>query len=312
MRRDTVGSIPTMGFVVPTRNRPDELRRLLASLAGQSRRPDQVVVVDGGERTVEDVVAEFPTLAIRYRRIYPPSLARQRNVGMQALDLGVQIAGYLDDDLVLEHDALEAMAAFWAQARADVGGAGFNIVNHPGKMHGLWLKSLFFLESRRRGAVLRSGFHTDIFGARETMDVQWLYGGATVWRREVIDRFAYDEWFEGTGHLEDVEYSYRVGQRYRLAVVAAARAHHLTMPIRRDRNYLLGKWEAINRMYFTRKYPELSVLHCYWAIFGQMLMNAGNGLLRRDPGLFWRALGNGVGLGYLVTGRRLRMGGTLK
>jgi len=36
-----------LSFVVPTKDRPDELRRLLASLAAQSALPAEVIVVDG-------------------------------------------------------------------------------------------------------------------------------------------------------------------------------------------------------------------------------------------------------------------------
>ena len=38
-------------------------------------------------------------------------------------------AGYLDDDVVLELDAVYEMASFWVTAGSDIGGAAFNVVN---------------------------------------------------------------------------------------------------------------------------------------------------------------------------------------
>ena len=70
-----------IAFVVPTKDRPEDLRRMLASLAAQSRKADQIVVVDGSEPPVRHVVEEFPGIGIEYVRVFPPSLAQQRNGG---------------------------------------------------------------------------------------------------------------------------------------------------------------------------------------------------------------------------------------
>ena len=300
-----------IAIVVPTKDRPRDLRRMLGSLAEQSCLPEQVIIVDGGDQTVDDVVPEFPTLNIHYLRVYPPSLAKQRNAGMAVIGPSITLAGYLDDDLVLEPGSFERMQTFWDTAAPDVGGARFNIINedHP---QGVSLKSLFRTDSRVRGTVLRSGFQTSIGYVTENQWVRWLSGGVTIWRREVIDEFGYDEWFVGTGFLEDVDYSYRVGRKYRLAVVADAKVQHLTYPIRKDRNYLLGKWQAVNRMYIVKKNPELSVALCYWALLGLLLVNATRGVARLDTGTLRRAMGNLAGLALVATGRIERMSGILK
>jgi glycosyltransferase involved in cell wall biosynthesis len=73
-----------IAFVVPTKDRPDDLRKMLASLAQQTRRPDQVIVVDGSDPEVRRVVDEAHSLDVEYVREFPPSLARQRNAGARA------------------------------------------------------------------------------------------------------------------------------------------------------------------------------------------------------------------------------------
>lgn len=307
----TMGFSNRMAFVVPTKDRPEDLRRMLKSVATQSCLPHEIIVVDGGDRRVDNVGREFPELGIRYLRVYPPSLSRQRNAGMDAVHPSMTLAGYVDDDLVFEPGSIEAMLTFWEHASRDVGGATFNIVNMTPRRT-FWIQKLFLLSSGCQGQFLRSGFETPLWPMRETAYVRWLCGGATIWRREITAQVPYDEWFEGTGFLEDVDFSYRVGHRYRLAIVGNSRVQHLTYPIRRDRNYLLGKWQSINRMYFVRKHGEFSLPLCYWALTGQILFHVLLGVGKGDTGLLARARGNCVGLARVLQGRLDRIGGILK
>jgi hypothetical protein len=284
---------------------------MLQSVQSQSVHPEQIIIVDGGEDRVDDVVDEFPVLNLEYVRVYPPSLSEQRNAGMQRLHLLITLAGYLDDDLVLEDGAMEAMLSFWENVPEEVGGAAFNIVTDR-RPKGTPLKSFFLLDNAKRGAVLRSGYQTMICPVEETTYTQWLFGGATIWRGNVINEFSYDEWYYGTGYGEDLDYSYRVGKKYKLAVVGDARVRHFSPPIRKEINFVLGKWQMINRMYFVKKNQDLSVPLCYWALFGQVLVNSAKALGKRERALFMRVLGNILGMTRVVRGRLDRIGGIYK
>ena len=302
-----------LAFVVPTKDRPDDLRRMLASLQVQSRRPDQVIVVDGSDPDVRHVVAEFPDLGVDYVRVFPPSLARQRNAGMQKLRAEITLAGYLDDDVVLEPDAIKNMLAYWERAARDLGGAIFNITNAPAP-NWMRLKSLFWLDDPVPGRVLPSGC-TSILGCQQAdIETDWLCGGATVWKREVVDSFPYDEWFQGTGYLEDVDYSYSVRGQYRLALVAAARLAHYSPPVRADRQFLLGRWQITNRLYLVRKYRDrgLSLVKAWIASFAMLGMHLAQALLRWDENSLQCARGNAVGMIDEMLGRPRRIGGFLK
>ena len=173
--------------------------------------PAQIVIVDGSDPDIAWVCNDFPELPLSYVREFPPSLARQRNAGMAALEDDIEVAGYLDDDLELAEEATERMLTFWESAGSQVGGAAFSIVNQP-LPHPVfgWLSRLFLLNGPQQGKLLRSGFPTSITPRSETLPTQWLYGGATLWRRNVIRKFSYDEWYVGHGFLEDVDYSHRV------------------------------------------------------------------------------------------------------
>jgi hypothetical protein len=259
------------------------------------------------------VVEQCRPLPIEYVRVFPPSLARQRNAGMERLRPDITLAGYLDDDIVLEADAVQRMVEFWERAPMDIGGAAFTITNNPAP-GALGLKQLLAIDHAQPGRVLASGFVSSIMPQSADLETQWLYGGATVWRRGVIESYPYDEWFIGTGYMEDIDFSYSVGARHRLFVVAAARLAHYSRPVRADRQRLLGKWQIVNRMRVVRKHRGrgLSLLAAWYASFGLFLLNFAAAVVRRRRDPWNRALGNAAGIASELFGRHEQIGGHLK
>ena len=285
-----------IALVIATKDRPQELRRLLRSLESQSYFPDQVVIVDGSAQSVEGALEEFSSLHIDYLRCLPPSAAKQRNDGIKAVHPEMTLIGFLDDDTVLESKALEAMMDFWERAAEDVGGAAFNIVNRP-QLYASWLKSLPLTEklglySKNGGKVLPSGFHTMIGYVPETTFVQWLPTTATVWRKGIFDEFQFDEWFKGYSYLEDLDFSYRVGKKYRLAVVSDGKYYHHPALVGRENNFIFGKKEVLNRIYFVKKNPELSLFKCYVGLIIRIFITFIFFLKERKFGYFERLGGN--------------------
>jgi GT2 family glycosyltransferase len=282
-----------IAFVIPTKDRPDDLKRMLKSLADQEVKPDQIIVVDGSKPTIKNIVDNFDHLKITYISTYPPSLAKQRNLGMALLNKNITLAGYLDDDVILERDAIKNMLKFWSKAMPNVGGAAFNITNTlPPK----WtrIKSIFFLDSPKPGRLLSSGCTSILGHQKRNISVDWLCGGATVWRREVTNKYHYDEWFKGTGYLEDVDFSFNVKNKYKLFIVADAKLAHYSLPINPEKQYILGKWQIFNRMYIVNKYHSrgLSYKKAWIATVGMIIMNLGIGLIKQDNNAFNRCFGN--------------------
>lgn len=302
-----------IAYVVPTKDRPVDLRKLLESLRKQTVAPSQIVIVDASDPAIESLCAEYTDLPLTYVREFPPSLARQRNAGMAALHDEITVAGYLDDDLELADDATEQMIRFWEEAGADVGGAAFAIVNQPQRHSILGLFANFFLlNSNQQGRVLASGFASSIGTPVEDIKTEWLYGGATLWRREVINSFSYDEWYIGHGYLEDVDYSYRVSRSYNLWVVSKARVWHWPHPVLLAKNEGLGKQQIVNRLYFVRKMGGFSKVLLVWALMGQGILNLLQSAKARDASGLYRFYGNLKGLGLLLSGHKDSAGGVWK
>lgn len=304
-----------MAFVVPTKDRPAELRVLLNSVKRQTLKPTQLIVVDGSNPDIRFVLDEFPELNIDYVRVFPPSLSEQRNVGMRYLRDDITLAGYLDDDIELESNAIEEMLAFWERSPADLGGAAFNITNTPKPNAAkVRFRQWFGLDCVQPGKVLPSGFTSTLIWQQSDIEPDWLCGGATVWRREIVNQYSYDEWFQGTGYLEDLDFSFNVRGKYRLALVERARIVNHSPPVRADSQYLLGKWQIINRMYLVRKYRArgLSVPKAWLASIALLVMHLARALVRFDRACWDRARGNTAGIWLELLGRKQPIGGFLK
>ena len=290
-----------IAYVVPTKDRPVDLKKLLVSLSKQTVAPSQIIIVDGSDEPIEHIVNEFGELPLTYVREYPPSLARQRNAGMAALDGQITVAGYLDDDLELAEDATERMSAFWNGAGDNVGGAAFTIINQPLR-HPLFgkLADVFLMNSPQQGKVLNSGFATSITPQDNDLQTDWLYGGATLWRRGVIEQYQYDEWYIGHGFLEDLDFSYRVSRDHRLWVVADARVWHWPGEILTRQNVKLGRQQVVNRVYFVRKSGDFARLAVAWGLLGTCVRNGLESIGNRKRDGVLRLWGNILGFRDLL------------
>src|SRR6185503_20100868 len=96
-------------IIVPTKDRPKELRRFLQSVEFQEPKPEQIIIVDGSDKPVQYVAEEFRHLPVEYIKVRPPGLVRQRLAGIQAIKEGIPLFGFFDDDIVLERGAFLAM-----------------------------------------------------------------------------------------------------------------------------------------------------------------------------------------------------------
>ncbi len=285
----------SIAFVVATRNRPAELRRLLASLAGQVEPDDAVVVVDSSDLPDETLATELPSLAVTYRRHGPPSASAQRNAGIALVPDGVPLVAFLDDDAVLEDGALDAMRAFWATASDEVGGAGFDLRNFEpppaGRLKRSRLADRLGLYATRPGAVAPSGWQSLIGHVAETVEVDWLPSGAVVWRRDVLGSVRFEEAFDRYSYLEDLDFSLAArAAGWRLAVVADAGYRHLPSHRGRVSGFGFGRVEVRNRLLVVRKHG-LSTWRCVLGLKIRVAMTLLSAL-RLRPGAPSRLAGN--------------------
>ena len=289
-----------IAFVVATKDRPHDLRKMLRSLSEQSHRSDQIVIVDSSANPVSAVTQKFPELNIKYIHHTPPSASAQRNIGIRNVDPNMELIGFLDDDIVLAPNALKKILKFWQTAPNDLGGCAFNLMNPAprgnSRLKESGLSRLLGLYSDKKGIVMPSGWQTLTGTVKKTIFVEWLPSGASVWRRDIFERFRFDEFFDGYSYLEDLDFSYSVSRHYKLAIVADAKYWHYPSPYGRVSQYRFGKIEVRNRLYIVRKH-RLSILKCYLGMIIRLFMTIGSAIKTRNREDFQRAIGNCVGLG---------------
>ncbi len=105
-------NLPVVSVIVPTYNRPDFLTKALESIAAQTYKNCEIIVVNDAGRDVSAVVNSFQgRLAIIYLvHTENKGLAASRNTGISAAT-GKYIA-YLDDDDVYYPDHIETLVGF--------------------------------------------------------------------------------------------------------------------------------------------------------------------------------------------------------
>src|SRR5437763_4441578 len=112
-----------LSVIVPTKNRPAEVRRTVESLVGQSRLPDELIIVDQSDAPVQ-----LDCLPFALQHIHNPhlmGLTAARNAAMRVAHGDVWL--FLDDDVVLEPNFIEELLAAYTP---DVTGVSGIITNY--------------------------------------------------------------------------------------------------------------------------------------------------------------------------------------
>lgn len=299
-------------LVIPTKDRPKDIQNLFESLEVQTRKPDHIIVVDGSAEPIAPVLSRFEDkLPIEVIRCVPPSLPKQRNVGIKALPQDSDWVGFLDDDLVLDNEALEQLEkTILAQKTFKLKGVGLSIQNQPNPKLRLLLKA--FLMSTQPGRVTMAGYPTAIPCVEQDIRTDWLYGGATFWSADVFKKFQFDEWFFGTGYMEDVDFSFRVSREYELMVAAKAKCFHYHHQIPVTKETSIGEWQLTSWWYFVSKHHQFHIAFVMWGMFGLVVKNLLAFAFYRTKPYWNRHRGHMRGLRRIFMGQALTLKGFSK
>lgn len=300
-------------IITPTKDRPDDIRKMLHSFMMQTKKPDQVIIVDSSTEPISHVIDEYPSLKINYYRwTKKPSAAGQRNGGIALLHAEIDLVCFFDDDQVLHADAIENMITFWEsdfnrhldfysgkEHNYDdvkpLGAASFYddswIDLRPSTLKKSVLSKKLGLYTNKPGGVAPSGWQSLYCGHinDENMDVGWMSSQSIVLKRILLKEYTFDEFFEGYSYLEDLDFTYSIGKKYRMTVVANARFDHFHSPAGRVSRLNFGKIEILNRRYIVKKH-NLSMASFSLAMLIRFVMSVGSGQFSRAWGNILGAL----------------------
>jgi GT2 family glycosyltransferase len=278
---------PSEAIVICTRNRPVELRHTLTSIGEHPPSGDaMLIVVDASDLDTQAQNRETlnlvrTILSVHWPYAETPSLPRQRNYALDRLPSSVDIVHFLDDDVTVHADYFDALTRTLEQ-HPDVGGVGGHIYQpKTPPASPTWFRRLFLLSSVQDGAVLPSGCaeSAQLNGASANapspsqISTQWLSGCSCTFRRDLLQRHRFATSMDGYALLEDLEFSYRVGQDTSLLVVPEATlTHRVSNQNRHDlAEYIYAA--VLHRYWFvtTTLTPNAGTLPFWWAFVGEVL-----------------------------------------
>jgi GT2 family glycosyltransferase len=239
----------------------------LAACAPQSA---EVLVVDASKgdstRAVVDAAsAAHPALGARHLSS-PPGLCRQRNRGLD--EAQGEIVAYVDDDVLLESDALEQLLEPFADP-AVVGATGKVLEPSPRRL------SLKHSRLRRwlpgagaQGTMTRSGYPNRLWSVDERHTVETMSGCFMAARIEDARATRFDEQLEapnGYAFLDDEDFAYRLAQRGRLIYTPDARLVHRNTGFSSSRAREFNRGLVRTRRYaFEKSFAHRRGAHAHW------------------------------------------------
>ncbi len=220
---------PNFSILIATRNRPENMRKLLASIAESTSKPNKVVVISSGS-PIEEVVSEFRhVLKIDYFHSEVAGQVNQKKTGIIRLQRETPWVMFLDDDLLLAPNAVEK--AFetlnqYGTTTNEIVGIGLGLTPTTRLNRSSYFKNLigraFFLSSDVPGKVLRSGQGVSYLENPEPMFTEWL-NGASMWRIESANQYLSSVPSSNYAACEDLVFSYRQSKKGKLLYVPYAK-----------------------------------------------------------------------------------------
>lgn len=209
----------TISVAICTNGRTAHVLRLVEALGRQTKLPDEIVVVDGDPDVDLEKRLEHRD-EVRYIRSADDSgLTQARNLAID--ETSGDVCLFLDDDTIPEPSLVETLLETYGDQPRIGGAGGIPVESTPPS----WFRRcllLFFL--RGPFAHPASFYHED--GSSAPFQVRRLSGAIQSYRREVLERFRFDENLVRYCPGEDRDFSYRVSREFPLILVPEARAHH--------------------------------------------------------------------------------------
>ena len=274
----------TLSVLICTHNRHQLLNRALhALIEGTEEKPDQVVVVNGGDERGDRVVRPFVgrhKIEVKLLKITNKNLAASRNLGLPHCT--GDIVAMTDDDAEVSPDWVLQMKRVHAE-RPEAGAVGGAVTG---------IDSGHNLTSRLADIVTFRSLP-------RACDVRTVPGVNVSYKREVIERVGLQD--EALSRGEDVDYNWRVKRLgYKVHYDPAIKvAHHHRSSLSQflHQHHMYGrayylvrqKWPAMYCIYphsFTRPKDVLKAINVFASIFYKPLLK-----VRELPSLRDRLLG---------------------
>jgi glycosyltransferase involved in cell wall biosynthesis len=198
---------PKIAIVIPTRNRPNQIGKLLESLIGQD--VDQIIVSFSGQQLLNVIEKFSDLLPIKFIESSPGQINQKINA-ISSLDKNIDWVVFSDDDVVYPWDFFKILKSVVREQNIkDVIGIGFKINSYSKKVKFISriFNSLFRIQSGSPGSVRPNGECIHYSNGNISLETQWL-NGASAWR--ISEALAYSSAVPSTKYAayEDAIFSH--------------------------------------------------------------------------------------------------------
>lgn len=269
---------PSFVILIPTRNRPSHIRKLLNSLLLSSLNPSQIIIVASGE-DISGIIKEFETkLPITYVHTLVIGQVNQKKIGLKLVIEKCSWVVFLDDDLVVAANTFETAFSTLNEQMVlqskPILGVGLNIGSTTRIKKVAWvgrtLGKFFLLDSNSPGAILKSGQAVNYLDEPKSISTQWL-NGASMWQKNSVFEYSNHAISSKYAAYEDVRFSYSQSKKGQLI--------YSPNSVVKFQDNILTDYEAKSvyesaayiRMSFTLDNPELSPILCTWSQIGRSI-----------------------------------------
>jgi len=267
-----------LALIIPTRNRPDLLRRLLANLEELSLKPDVIIIVDSSDAGKNfELKSEF--INIHQIMTGYKSAAIQRNIGLDHLDNynkaeDIRFISFLDDDVMVPNDYFDLVLRGITQTNDCVGLSGIATTSEDAKTRIRRNRLTDWIGiTGNPGALTGAAINISPFGLTIKSEVDWLIGCST-WKAMIFQNLRFEHDFFGQSIFEDVIISVRARKLGKLICdPSIVLQHDLATegrPIARD-HYL--NWVKNRFRIFSYDVPNLSK-YKFWFLILSLIANS--------------------------------------
>lgn len=201
---------------------------------------------------------KFPITKPRIKYIHSDlCLTAARNLGVKQSTGDIII--FFDDDVILDKNYIEEIIKiFQNDKEGAIGGVMGKITNTKTYMSTLntTFRRLFSLSYFGNGRLTASGMATSVQHLNKITITKHLSGCGMAYRRKIFNTFTFDENLgKHTGYCyrEDLDFSYRVSQKYTLVYTPFAKLQHLETKTARANEILLKRQQIFNFHYMFQK-----------------------------------------------------------
>ena len=184
-----------LALIIPTRNRPDLLRRLLANLEEVSLKPETIIIVDSSDAGKN---SELKSKSLNIHQVITEcrSAAIQRNIGLDYLfddkmSKGIDFISFLDDDVLIPSHYFELVLRGFSHDKDFVGLSGIAKTLEPDsiKIRRNWFTDGIGITGNP-GSLTAAAINISPIGLTKLSEVDWLIGCST-WKANSLQNLRF-------------------------------------------------------------------------------------------------------------------------